>query len=487
MENALSKNQIITLLTKSPHGELSQYVPMARQAAFEDPGFFGRLIAWNALRGTIRDAKVALPVIALTTDETAGDPELKANALAHLAKLDPRSLAKAVRFSAGLPIKGRRELHRIVERYLREIEASKPRFERTALQHRASLRELYALLHIQPATKDYIRSALGFKRPDKTTPEKSGVFKVLSELKGMSPVEIQAAISDLKIPFLIAKGAVGARAKEPEVLQALIEGMSPAELVTNAKALEKLGVNNIPAARAAMEAAIKRASSSKTLKTSKAAEAVGGKIGEQLKGLQEKQMSSMSVQGDWLVLADKSGSMAASIETAREVAATLARVAAGAVHLIYFDTGPTYFNCTGKSLEEIKAMTKRINASGGTSPGCALAYAREKHLTADGIVIVADCNENNAPTFSDAYASYCATIDKQLPVYAYQFAGDTPNMLDNAKRVGMDITVFDLRNAKVDHYALPNLIQTMRTNRYSLTDEINETPLLTLADAFKLA
>jgi len=36
----------------------------------------------------------------------------------------------------------------------------------------------------------------------------------------------------------------------------------------------------------------------------------------------------------------------------------------------------------------------------------------------------------------------------------------------------------------VDFYSLPNLVQTMRTNRYSLIEEIMETPLLTLEQAF---
>jgi hypothetical protein len=46
---------------------------------------------------------------------------------------------------------------------------------------------------------------------------------------------------------------------------------------------------------------------------------------------------------------------------------------------------------------------------------------------------------------------------------------------------GLDMQVFDLTGG-VDYYSLPNLIQTMRTNRYSLVDEIMSTKLLKLAD-----
>ncbi len=42
-----------------------------------------------------------------------------------------------------------------------------------------------------------------------------------------------------------------------------------------------------------------------------------------------------------------------------------------------------------------------------------------------------------------------------------------------------DLQEFDL-GAGTDFYSLPNLIKTMRTNRYSLVDEILTSPLLTL-------
>ena len=44
---------------------------------------------------------------------------------------------------------------------------------------------------------------------------------------------------------------------------------------------------------------------------------------------------------------------------------------------------------------------------------------------------------------------------------------------------------FDLRRTGVDYYSLPNLVQTMRSNRYSLIDEIMQVPLLTLAEVLK--
>jgi len=48
------------------------------------------------------------------------------------------------------------------------------------------------------------------------------------------------------------------------------------------------------------------------------------------------------------------------------------------------------------------------------------------------------------------------------------------------KNASQDLQVFDLP-ANLDYYSLPNLVATMRTNRYSLVDEIMAVPLATLA------
>jgi hypothetical protein len=48
----------------------------------------------------------------------------------------------------------------------------------------------------------------------------------------------------------------------------------------------------------------------------------------------------------------------------------------------------------------------------------------------------------------------------------------------------IDMQVFDLRGG-IDYYSLPNLVATMRTNRYSLIDEVMAVPLLTLDKVFK--
>lgn len=475
MERALTKPQIIAALTKSPHGDLSQYVPIGTRAAQEDSDFFGHLVAWNHQRGAIRDAKVALPVLALTAPGI--DLELQENAIAHILRLDPRNRVRAVRFARPMHLVSRKTtpLGMAIEQHLHQLEQSRDRFLRTVVQHRASLKELYALLHIKPGT--LAQQAL-FEG------KKIGVLKDVAELRAMDAQEAAGTIMGRGIPFLIARGALGPKAKDPVVVQALIQAMSPSELVTNAQWLEKVGVKHDPGLRAAFEQKMASVSTSKkvVLKTARAAQAVGGVIGEKLAAAQEKQLDNLQMQGNWLVLGDKSGSMSQSIDMARHIAATLARVAGGDVHLIFFDSMPYYHNVTGKSLEEIQKITKRVSAGGGTYIGCGLRYATEHSLDIDGVALVSDGGDNGE-TVAKAYKEMSDKLGKEVPLYFYRVPGDGDGVSASLSRAGFEFQKFEI--GSTDYYALPNLIQTMRTNRYGLVDEIMSTPLLRLADVLR--
>ncbi len=290
-----------------------------------------------------------------------------------------------------------------------------------------------------------------------------------------------------QIPFLIAAGAMGSRMKEPDVLMAIIQRMSPTELVTNMKRLEKLGVKNIPALRAALEEALKKTASSgkNMLKTSKAVESVDDeKLKAKLNALQEKQFAAkvqkQGVEGDWLVCGDCSGSMQTAIEGARQVAAILAKMVKGQVHLVFFNDTPRYFDVTGKTYEELVSLTSRIGANGGTNLGCSLQYILDRKIQVSGIAIISDGGENRQPVFADRYKAYIQKWSTEPTVYFYHLSGDADFFSVNMRQAGIGFETFDLVSKGFDYYSLPNLVQTMRVSRYSLIDEIMESRLLTL-------
>jgi hypothetical protein len=482
MEQGLSVNQIISELTRSPHGDLSAYVPVGKRAAEEQPDLFAHIVAWNKRKGQIRDSKVALPVLAMPTNYVVPSntmDEYRSNALAHIAMLDPRNFVRALDFAR--TENWHRQLYgRLVRRYLQHKEENWALWERSALQHRASMKRLYARYHVKPST---MAEQILFKRDY----PKGTVFEIVANLKNMSPTEAAGHILERKIPFLIAAGALGDKMKDPATVLALISRMTAPELMNNSKMLERLGVKDNPSLRGAYEEALAKAAKSKknTLKATKAAEIVGGTTAKKLRSVQEAQMDASAIEGNWLVLGDASPSMQEAIGQAVEVAAVLARMAKGQVHLVFFDDQPRFMDATGKTYEELKHMTRGVTAGGmGTSIGCGLLSAIEKSADIDGIAIVSDAGENRAPYFVDQYKALVQTLGKEIPVYLYRCATSmymNPqwDLAGRMARAGLDLQEFDIRQG-TDYYSLPNLVQTMRTNRYSLADEIYATPLVDL-------
>lgn len=480
MESGLTKNKILSELSKSPHGKLSEYLTVGQQAVKSEPEFFAHLISWDRTKGQIRDAKVALPVVSLSVPF---DTELAENSLAHIGMLGPRELLRAYHFAQEIKIPGNmRKLRRLIEAYLRQTESNYGKWQRIALQHRGTLKSLYGLLHIKPNTKaDEVIMKGGHPA--------GSIFETVAQLKNMSASEAAGAILERKIPFLIAMGALGSKAKQPDLVLALIKNMSANELVTNTKFLERLGVKTNPVLRGAFAEGLKKVSKSNTniLKTTRAAEEITDEgLKETMRGVQERQIQNFGgVDGNWLVLADKSGSMAVAIDTARQVAATLAKMVKGKVWLTFFDTTPQTIEVTGAPLDAIQKATRYIQANGGTSIGCGLQRLLDEKIEIDGIAIVSDGAEHSPPYFTQVYKNYSEFAGREVPVYMYDCDGEPSSLIRQMRSEGIDMQVFNLRGSSVDYYSLPNLVRTMRTNRYSLVDEVMATKLLTLKDVFK--
>lgn len=486
-EQGLTKQRLISELSKSPHGALKEYVPIGQQAVKQENEFFAHLIAWDRIKGQIRDSKVALPVIGLI-DQT--EPEFIDNALAHIALLGPRELERAYRFALELRLTGKmRQLRSLVENYLHTKEQDRG-WDHLAIQHRGTLKGLYALAHAKPL-KERTNVVLYGRNFDKTKAllPKGSVFEAVANLKNMSATEAAGTIMKYRVPFLIAMGALGAKAKDTDLVLALIGAMTPSELTTNVKMLEKLGMKTNPALRGAFDAAMAKAATSQknTLKTTKAVEAVEDEgLKDKLRGLQAKQIAAAGgPDGDWVILADMSGSMNHAIETARHIAGSLTQFVKGRVGLIFFNTSPVAVDVTGLSLDQIQEKTRMFRAVGGTSIGCGLNKMLVEKLAVDGIVIVSDGGDNTAPLFATVYPKYAKFVDKDVPVYFYHLDGEADSLTPTMHAAGIEMQTFDLRGSKLDYYSIPNTVKTLRSNQYSLVDEILGTPLKSLSDVLK--
>lgn len=477
MERGINKQQLIAELVRSPHGGVEKYIPLVTEAARIEPEFLAHLMAWGESRCHVRDAKVAVPVITLGTP---GYPYVE-NSLAHLALLTPRDLARAVRFARGkISFGGNgKALRNLVERYLRVREADPGWFTAAAVSQRRAMKELYALNHIKPSpmARDILFTGARVK---------GSVFDEIARLGQMSVSEAAATIVKRRLPFLVLTRPLGTKLKEPDLAMAVLDQMTPTEVVTNSKMLERLGVKTNPGLRAAYEAKLGEISKSKkaVLKTSKAADAVvNEQTKEKLRASQERQIKR-SVQGRWLVLVDKSASMHVSMPVARELAAYLTRVAE-AVHLVFFDEVPRYVNATNATYEDLTKLMGSIRPGGNTSIGAAVQLAMDKSIEVDGIALVSDGGENRYPIAATVLGQYFTKMDKRVPVYFYKLKGQGDSFSPNMARLGLDVQQFDLTNAGLDYYSIPVLAETMRVERYSIYDEILNTELLTIDEALK--
>jgi len=302
----------------------------------------------------------------------------------------------------------------------------------------------------------------------------------------MSEKEAAGTILNKRLPFLPVLGAVGSLEGKLDLTLALLESASRNELVTNTAKLEKVGVFNNPVLKAAYDHAISRTSGDKKtniLKATRASSTIKDEtVAAKLERVQEEQLDTAAkLTGDWLILADCSGSMETSIEVSRHVASFVAKQTEGKVYLVFFNEAPYSFDITGLTYNEILQKTKRATASGQTSIGCGLDLLLQNNTIINGIIIVSDGGENAKPYFPLVYEKYCTTMGIEPTIYLFHVPGQGNILTAGCDQLNIQITTFEL-GSRPDYTALPEIINKLRSNRYSLVSEIMNSKLLTFKD-----
>src|SRR6185295_5397138 len=148
-------------------------------------------------------------------------------------ELPPYQAARVVEFMKRVRGKMPRSARTAIERYLRRREADPAYFDRAALRARKAMKTLYAGLHIKPDER--ANAILFANRP----PVDSLAFKLKEVVRAESAAEQARLIVDLRIPYVVAIGAVAKLT--PTVLVALINAMSPQEVINNLASLKRRG------------------------------------------------------------------------------------------------------------------------------------------------------------------------------------------------------------------------------------------------------
>jgi hypothetical protein len=502
-EQDLRLDILNTLLT-TPHRKLDQIWPIHQEMAQKDPRFYVQLAAWYSDHGDVRDHK-ELFVVSLALSSFPGHRDV---GLALLRGLPPYQVARVVDFIHGRktnrlvraqPAKGKKpaevvaaEPQKVVEefglfrnppralrtevtRYLREREADADWFDSTALTARKALKRLYAVLHVAPSER---AQKVLF---DEAPPAGSRLFALKELAKAATPEDQARAVVAHRIPYRVASSVV--QQLTPPVLRALIEVMSPQEVINNLAALKRRGALDDPDLKTLVERKLDEAKGGARVSAFKAEEAikaadVSEDVRRKLEQIADTQVKAKGrITRPTALLIDKSGSMSVAIELGKRIGAMVSAVCEADLFVYAFDTIAYPIERAGDDLAAWERALVGITAGGGTSCGVALEYMLRKRQYAEQLIVVTDEGENTPPLFVDSLKRYRTELKADPNVCFVRTPGATTQLEDACRAAGILTDAFQFSG---DYYALPNLVPLLaRPSKLDLLMEIMEYPLPT--------
>jgi hypothetical protein len=504
---------ILNTLLTTPHRQLEQVWPVHREMVQKDPRFYVRLAAWYHDHGDVRDHKEMF-VVTLALSDFEGHRDV---GLALLRTLPPYQVLRVLDFVHGrkktrkvraepdkaAPGKGRKkkaapagtpeapaEMKTVVEehglfrnpprslrteilRYLREREADADWFDSTALTARKALKRLYALLHVKPGER---AQQILF---DEEPPADSRIFALKELSKAATPAEQARAIVEHKIPYRVAATVV--QQMTPAVLAALIDRMSPQELINNLGSLQRRGAFDNADLKGLIDQKLGQAKSATRVSALKAEEAIKAAdlapdVRRKLEEVADTQVKAKGkITRPTALLIDKSSSMELAIDLGKRIGALVSAVCEKELYVYAFDTMAYPIERAGDDLASWERALLGIKAGGCTSCGVALEYLRRKKQYVEQIIMITDEEENTAPLFVESLKKYREEVKADPNVCFVRTPNARTYLEDQCQAAGLMVDAFQFTG---DYYALPNLVPLLsRPSRLELLMEIMEYPL----------
>jgi len=467
-ERDLRLEMLNSLLT-TPHRKLEEVADIHNTIIDLDPIFYGHLAVWYQQHGDVRDHKEVFAGNLLTSKLT----EHRDAGFMMLQSFPPYEVARIVDFMKQHKDKMPRSARTAVRRYLKRREQNPAFFDRAALRGRKAMKHLYATLHIKPNAR---ADAVLFKD---APPADSLAYALKQLAKAETPVEQAQSIVEHQIPYAIAIGAV--KQVTPTVLVALINAMSPQEVINNLKSLKARGAMEHPDVKALIDEKLVAAQSDKrvsALKGKVAAQAANldAATAEKLDRVMDAQVKQRgAIKKPTALLVDKSGSMNQAIEIGKRLAATISGITTADLFVYAFDTMPYPVKAAGTNLSDWDKAFEHIRAGGGTSIGCAVEAMRLRHQIVEQFILVTDEGDNSAPYFGSAYTTYCQEMNARPNVIIVKVGHASDFVERQLRQQQAPVDTFAFNG---DYYSLPNLIPLLsRPSRLELLMEILEMPL----------
>ena len=347
------------------------------------------------------------------------------------------------------------------------------------------MRSMYAGCHIRPSAR---ADAILFKD---TPPEGSIPFfvKVLADAKGSE--EQARLIVEHKIPYTVAVGAIDELTAP--IMIALIDSMSPQELINNLGSIKKNGAMNMPGVKALVDEKLESATKNKRVSANKAtvaadAAGVSKETKEKLDKVANKQIRSKgTIKRSTALLVDKSGSLSVAISTGRDLAAAISGVmdADSDFYVWVFDNMAREIKAAGTEMTDWQQAFRHVNASGGTSVGAGIAALALRNQRVEQIIIVTDEGEYHGPTCDVAYTSYVEKMGVRPDIVLVRVGRTCTTVQKRLRNVGASVDTIDFNG---DYYSIPNIIPMLtKGSQFELLMEIMDYELPVRTDRTDVA
>lgn len=375
-----------------------------------------------------------------------------------------------------------------IKNYLswRERPGNESLMEGALLRARDSIKYLYAKTHLLPGGKEdsWVNRFLFHDEVPANTR-----LEVMKKISGSTdPVEQAKLIIDNKLPFPVISSLIDNIT--PSLLLALIESMSPQELLQNINMLKRHGAFDNPDLRELVENKIKKVAKAKkgkvdALKAETVLASVSG-LSEETKKLvtdvADQQLKQHGqIRASTALLVDKSGSLNVAIELGKQIASIVAQAAVDAKKFwcYVFDSNARHIECSdpGKKSAWDKAFSM-VKAVGGTVPSTCLNAMIRNSVAVEQIVIVTDEQENYSGDFAANLKNYCTSMGVTPKIIIVRCGDACSTMTDTIRKAGYEVDVFDC--TKTDKVSLPNLIPMLSGKSvFDTIQEILELPFPT--------
>lgn len=461
---------MLNSLLSSPHRQLDEIAGFHESLMELDPVFYGHLAVWYDEHGEVRDHREVFVAHLLTSEMT----EHRHAGFAMLQDLPPYQVSRVVTFMKEEIGTVPRSTKTAVERYLRRREDDPDWFDGAAVRMGESMKHLYASLHLAPNDR---AQAILF---DDDPPEGSRPWMVKALARAASPERQATIIVEHDVPYTVAVGAIDR--VTPPVLAALIDAMSPQEVVNHIDRLERRGALDHPELESLVDAKLEAAATDERVSAYKAkvaAEAadVSGETTESLEAITERQLEKHgAITRPTAVLVDTSSSMNEAIEVGKRLAALASGITESELFVYTFDTMPKQFDVEGDGLSDWERAFEHVEAGGRTSIGSPVEAMRRREQEVEQFVLVTDEGDNTDPYFADALDAYNDEIGTAEHVVVVRVDAQERTVTE-AIESRRDVTV-ETWEFEGDYYSLPNLIPMLtHPSRLELMLEIMETEL----------